>query len=1192
MVLLVMIALATLSISSIEVRNSRHLHYQELAQANARMALMTAIGELQKYAGHDQRATANASIHPKAHPGKKHILGVWSTEQWDPTAPDDKQLLAWLATMPLAQANQPDLKDIETPFSSNTPLITMVGEGSLGKESPADDHVHVASIPILDQTGDTAGSYAFWVSDEASKASYSVPQTPSPSAWNQAAALGTPPRTGVELLEPDLFHDYPELIQSKAGHLPSYQSIDHLHNAGIKTSQQFFHHLTNRSVSLLTNTRHGGLKADLSTAFELELESFNAIEAFHNSGEQNNTDNYDTLNSAQYNQAEFYPSSHPLGYLYLTPCDQGGVLRGPTWDLLRNHYRIYKNDWEKLDWSRGFKSSEDAVQARGTLPMSYSTAHYNNGQTPPGPPGVFVEHANLGGLSGNGNRRWGAKRHIHEPLVKGSFTTQNGITKATAARVAPLVIRFTMVVGVRKVDDGSGNWRLAFSLDPYLTLVNPYNRAIEFESIGLYTAKYHPFKFDITYTDQSDKEKHLEHMTFFGNWYNNGAMVMRMPGGLYRLEPGEVKVMCPRPEGMAKKWSNGGMGNVSQASFEYNDNSGIYLFPAKANKGAPKIRPKNGTRVKMIVTGRYGSSEEDAVFVTQHYSKDHNGSSRNLMAHLPPKKTSTKLDVFDDPLICRFGYSTWHPGRDSHPLKIETNFNLSTVPDVGEPGFHIAALDVRMRHGMEQTPVFHQFSPRGQIFDSLNFDGSDRMTPAWAVELLAISDVSELALVGADHEAYWGAGNDASTGTPRVVLYELPTTPITSLASLSQADIATLPEGGSYHIGNSFPHPGIENLTQIQGMSPVSTTYAKNGGRHHADASWAANEAIWDQYFFSGINWGDSQLAYQQNGSQSYSYQREAVTALVEGQSPAPLANPRIQYKPSTTAHLTDELMAYDRIAKHLTITGGFNVNSTSVEAWTAVLSSLKNKNVSYLNNNNRVKSTSSNNPYSRSILPAGDASDEWTGFRDLSDKEIEQLAREIVVQVKTRGPFMGMADFVNRRLSDQPLSGPDGKSSDVGKLGALQMAIEAAGLNDSLRNRSSVPNAFHQKMKANGTSVELSTLTGSPGYLMQSDILTSIGSILRTRSDTFLIRAYGDAKTPDGSIMAKAWCEATVQRSAEWLNPTDKRFKIQDPAYPNQPSNTILKHWETNPDFPPSNRKYGRKIKLVSFRWLNHDEI
>lgn len=44
-----------------------------------------------------------------------------------------------------------------------------------------------------------------------------------------------------------------------------------------------------------------------------------------------------------------------------------------------------------------------------------------------------------------------------------------------------------------------------------------------------------------------------------------------------------------------------------------------------------------------------------------------------------------------------------------------------------------------------------------------------------------------------------------------------------------------------------------------------------------------------------------------------------------------------------------------------------------------------------------------------------GDDSPFWQGWRNLSDTELDQLAGEIVNEVKARGPFRSMAEFVNR---------------------------------------------------------------------------------------------------------------------------------------------------------------------------------
>ena len=74
MVLLVMIALAMLSLSTIELRSSQNGRATAEAQANARMGLMLAIGQLQQHAGSDMRITAPADILDSSYPP---ALGVW-----------------------------------------------------------------------------------------------------------------------------------------------------------------------------------------------------------------------------------------------------------------------------------------------------------------------------------------------------------------------------------------------------------------------------------------------------------------------------------------------------------------------------------------------------------------------------------------------------------------------------------------------------------------------------------------------------------------------------------------------------------------------------------------------------------------------------------------------------------------------------------------------------------------------------------------------------------------------------------------------------------------------------------------------------------------------------------------------------------------------------------------------------------
>lgn len=68
--------------------------------------------------------------------------------------------------------------------------------------------------------------------------------------------------------------------------------------------------------------------------------------------------------------------------------------------------------------------------------------------------------------------------------------------------------------------------------------------------------------------------------------------------------------------------------------------------------------------------------------------------------------------------------------------------------------------------------------------------------------------------------------------------------------------------------------------------------------------------------------------------------------------------------------------------------------------------------------------------------------------------------------------------------------------------------------------------------------------LTGSPSFI---DILTALGPMLTVRSDTFRIRAYGEALNPadPSKIEATACCEAIVQRTPDPLPGFGRRFVI-----------------------------------------------
>jgi hypothetical protein len=97
------------------------------------------------------------------------------------------------------------------------------------------------------------------------------------------------------------------------------------------------------------------------------------------------------------------------------------------------------------------------------------------------------------------------------------------------------------------------------------------------------------------------------------------------------------------------------------------------------------------------------------------------------------------------------------------------------------------------------------------------------------------------------------------------------------------------------------------------------------------------------------------------------------------------------------------------------------------------------------------------------------------------------------------------------------------------------------------------------------------SKVWGAPAWLTQADVLQSLAPALAARSDSFVIRAYGDAVDAGGKIQAVAWCEAVVQRTPEPLNPDESGI---------------------NPLNPGSKGDFGRRFVMTSFRWLSEEEI
>jgi hypothetical protein len=442
------------------------------------------------------------------------------------------------------------------------------------------------------------------------------------------------------------------------------------------------------------------------------------------------------------------------------------------------------------------------------------------------------------------------------------------------------------------------------------------------------------------------------------------------------------------------------------------------------------------------------------------------------------------------------------------------------------------------------------------------------------------SGTSLLLQVDAQDRGNFISGHSSNYGTKFGLQYELPLAPLQTLASLNGAN----PGGSSGYlprfaqpIGNSWAHPLISSNKLIE---------TKAGG-NYLDHSFLLNLAFYDGFYFSGL------------GDQSGPFclpTKTTSTLAADFAAGKGLDDPRLMLQPPNGRSVTEfgsevaKSEAYANVAAWQMMQGAFNINSTSVSAWKAMLASIHDQDAIF-NQLNKVNSSSSfaaltvptagkksrisrfRLPASKSAADGGDSADGyWLGPREYSDAELETLASNIVKQVKARGPFLSMSEFVNRRLG----------SGATALRGALQQAIDDSNLNQGAAKGAGQNGAGFEisteQVKnykyANAEAGAGSSYQGAPGYLTQADLLNVLGNAATPRSDTFTIRSYGEARDAQGKILARATCEAVVQRYPEWLDPADKV--------------------ETAPAAltRSSNKTFGRRFLVTSLRWLNPNEI
>jgi hypothetical protein len=1150
LVLLMVLGVGLLSLSAISLRGASQGSARAEAQANARLAVLMAIGELQNSVGRDENITAPASIldstpDTETADGVKypHLTGVWAAREErlgeDPDYDREGPFRRWLVS-------HADPDEVES--------ITMAQGGNL------DDPVLMANPPSRPDLASDAGrveagrvpigngAYAWWAGDENCKAYVGlrddIDRDSSATMGDRLTSFATPGAHGLKALEE--FEEFPSNTESSDKVIT--RALMELVGVDGSDAKAYFHDLSPYAESVLANVTDGSLRKDLNLFLERE--------------------DIDWLEGWGWAEGKSRPPAGPLG-------PNGEIaLSGPK-------------DYDVLSWK--------------------SLHHWYN------------MHRRQLGSDGNSPlesmRNYTALDQVSNP------TWNSGVL-----RIAPVMVRMQMIMsyGVRR--KGSTGNRGEYSYDlymysyPVVTLWNPYSVGLNVDqwSVFLHTMPLehtvYKGRTKITLTGSGTRNGNY-------NWgWPHGNMVMRFgdsgtPG--LTFEPGEAKtltyVTCQKGgfhahdmvEGI-REWRPPGptspRGHVGQ----------------ERHLGTITARP-----AERISIETKGSSWDTSL-------NSYNRFQTTFGFRCEPKAVHRgHPERFRQQMFC--GQVCWRRETDrGNPVAdfiSRTNFPSRSFVELDNAPQPFIHLDVRLKtmdevqlpnktwlHNIPQHPyaAATSTSKHREVDSATTF-----FAHPYTVAFEQVNGIEGLI----QNQPFFGPSNRPA-GRGKIVAQEIPMAPLTSLAQLQnlpQFPMEALNWSGYYFqnqaIGNSYASPGLPpdeikkrsfpfylgeyfawQAGDIAGRMYSDWTWFNND--HYTidaapaavvDRSYAANHLLFDDYFFSSMGGQDGDLFRRYRSRRPV---RDIVTDFFNGEKP--LSNPAyrahlagkerrevINSLVSTRRGVTND--AHQRVAAHLMATGGFNVNSTSVPAWAVMLGSSHLKRPVTMNSRGGlVTKEPARFVVSRFSVPVGGAAgnkpgansedDRWLGYRELTEEELRQLAEAIVEQVKKRGPFRSLGEFVNRRLTTDP---------ELARYGALQAALEDPDveINDNYRSNEVTKSDITQpRLVANYAFPEAalgSRYQGTPAYISQADILTPIAPVINARSDTFLVRGYGEARSADGNrVLARAWCEAVVQRTPDYLDPADEAFVTRD---------------ELTSEI---NEKFGRRFVVKSFRWVPPTEI
>ena len=290
------------TVSAFITVESRAVMNQQLAtraKLNAIVSMRLALAHLQQEAGPDRRSTARADITQRAATASTVRNPMW-TGIWRTDFPDLPP--AWLIS---GRADEPAGTQSTSLYQTSltpdyhlgywapwqtgynpdvTSMVNLVGTGSAAAAEGSRPSGLVALPKVALPDDRIKGTYAYWIGDEGIKARINLrdirPQTDTHSS-DQMISLRSPLTPGYDLVKGlEALTSPKELVSlDSARQLPLLSGFDEVSDDSTTPNvRRLFHDVTATSAGVLADSLNGGLKRDLSVAFELSDAQFAGTE--------------------------------------------------------------------------------------------------------------------------------------------------------------------------------------------------------------------------------------------------------------------------------------------------------------------------------------------------------------------------------------------------------------------------------------------------------------------------------------------------------------------------------------------------------------------------------------------------------------------------------------------------------------------------------------------------------------------------------------------------------------------------------------------------------------------------------------------------------------------------------------------------------------------------------------------------